>query len=309
MKKVVLSVLIVIMCVMLCACTAGVELSLDTKYTVKNHITFNLHKIYTTNKVTASIPGSSYYSSDDGEVYVDVILDVVNISTDDMDCDEIVDVSATNSRKAELDDCHYAVETKNNTDLSSSRDILPLASARLHCMLSVPETETSVTIKIKAGNEEFFYDYNIGETVVNAAAINVGATLDNSEYAKLQFNGIEFKDKVLPQDTSSAYRYYEVDDESNTYLVVSFDITNYMADDVDCDKIVGVRALFDDKYNYTGFVVVEEEDKRGFSQYDEISPLTTRRLYCLIEVPDIITDTELSLSISFDKGEYVYTVQ
>jgi len=63
------------------------------------------------------------------------------------------------------------------------------------------------------------------------------------------------------------------------------------------------------KYNYTGFTVVEEEDQRGFSRYDEITPLTTRRVYCLIEVSDVVTDSALTLSISFDKGEYVYTAE
>ena len=40
-----------------------------------------------------------------------------------------------------------------------------------------------------------------------------------------------------------------------------------------------------DKYHYDGFVVVEDEDGRGFDTYEDITPLSTRHFYYLIEVP------------------------
>lgn len=121
------------------------------------------------------------------------------------------------------------------------------------------------------------------------------------------FNGIEYTDDLLPSNTSGAYSHYDIDNSSNTYLVAKFDITNYMSSEKDCDTFIGIKALYLDKYTYTGFVVVEDDDGKGFSSYEDISPLSTRHFYYLIEVPKTVVENDVTLTISFNGKEYTYT--
>ena len=60
------------------------------------------------------------------------------------------------------------------------------------------------------------------------------------------------------------------------------------------------------KYTYTGFIVVEDTDGKGFSTYEDIAPLTTRTAYYLIEVPNTVKDKSYELTIAFNTEEYTY---
>lgn len=62
-----------------------------------------------------------------------------------------------------------------------------------------------------------------------------------------------------------------------------------------------------DKYIYTGFVVAEDTDGAGFGRYEDITPLSTRHLFVLIEVPKVVMDKSAELLIMFNGGEYAYT--
>ena len=54
------------------------------------------------------------------------------------------------------------------------------------------------------------------------------------------------------------------------------------------------------------FTVVEDEDQKGFDQYEDILPLSTRHFYCLIEVPKAVTENDVSITIIFNGQEYIY---
>lgn len=136
--------------------------------------------------------------------------------------------------------------------------------------------------------------------------LQVGSVLESDDFAKIIFNGIEYTQDVLPSNTSGSYRHYEIDNKDNTYLVVKMDITNYQDTSKRCDTFVGVKAEYMDKYTYTGFVVVQDSDEKGFSAYESISPLSEREFYYLIEVPKSVIENELEVKISFDGKEYSY---
>ncbi len=62
-------------------------------------------------------------------------------------------------------------------------------------------------------------------------------------------------------------------------------------------------------YVYTGFTVMEDADGAGFTSYSDIAPLTTRHLYCLIEVPKSVMENEVTLTLFFHGQEYSYTAK
>lgn len=330
MKKLLSFLLVSTMCLSLCACGGntdtnndaetnndssfaeteqkGTELVLATQNTVADYADFTLFKVATGKKITASIGNDIYYeNSTSGETYVDIIIDWTNTSAESISSDDVVVASAVNAAGTEYTNCLYAVETNNATFLSQYETIAPLSTVRLHCALSIPESETDLTLKLAVNGKEYTYGYSLGEVASTAKEIKVGDVLEEADYATLVFNGIEYTDDVLPSNTSGGYSHYDIDNASNTYLVVKFDITSYMSSDKECDTFAGVKALYMDKYTYTGFVVVEDDDGRGFSSYESISPLSTRHFYYLIEVPKTVIEHDVTVTLSFNGQEYTYT--
>lgn len=288
--------------------TNVIDLVLEKENSIENYADFSLFKIWSSKRITPAIAKSAYENDNNGETYVDMILDITNTSTDPIEPNNIADLSIIGADGTEYTDGFNAVETDNGSDFDSFDDIVSLSTVRLHCIVSVPEKETDVTLKLVINEQEYNCDYTLGTVVSNAKELNVGDTIEEPDYATLVFNGIEYTDDLLPSNTSGIYTHRVIDNASNTFLVAKFDITNYMSDERDCDSFVGVKALYMDKYTYTGSVLMEDEDGTGFgSGYDDISPLSTRHLYYLIEVPKTVTENEVKLTISFNGKEFTFT--
>ena len=286
----------------------SIQLVANENNTVKDYSEFKLFKISTGKKITASVGGGIFYENNNSsETFVDIILDWTNTGSETVSCEDIVVATATNKNGTEYTNCIYTIETDNAKDLSRYENITPLSQVRLHCSISVPENETELALKLLINGTEYIYDYSLNSVVNNAKELKVGDVIEETNYATLVFNGIEYTDDLLPPNTSGAYTHYPIDNNSNTYLVAKFDITNYMSDEKDCDTFVGIRALYMEKYTYTGFVVVEDEDGKGFGKYEDIAPLSTRHFYYLIEVPKTVTENEVVLTFSFNGKEYIYT--
>ncbi len=280
-------------------------LVLGSANSVADYADFTLFKVSTTKQITGSIGGGIYYEHDvPGETYVDVVFDWTNTSTETVSNRDLLVAYAKGA--AEYRSCLYAVETDNATDVSQFEDIAPLSKVRLHCGISVPENETAITLHFEINGEKFSYDYSMGNVVSNATPISVGQTVEAADFATLVFNGIEYTDDLLPSNTSGSYTHYPIDDPSNTYLIVKFDITNYQSSDRDCDTFVGIKATYMDKYTYTGNVVVEDTDGQGFGSYEDIAPLSTRHFYYMITVPKTVSSEPVALTISFNGQEYTY---
>ncbi len=283
-------------------------LAVTQKNTVENYSDFTLFKINTSKKVTASLAGKLYFENQtEGETYVDIVLDWTNKSTEEINSADLLTASAVSANGTEYKRCLYAVETNNASYLSQYENIAPLSTVRLHCAISVPESEKELILKLVINGEQYTCNYTVGQVVSSAQQIQLGQTVGNTDFATMEFLGIEYTDDLLPSNTSGAYSHYEVDNPSNTYLVVKFDITSYLSSAKDCDAFVGVKATYLSKYTYTGFVTVEDDDGKRFSSYEEIDPLTTRHFYYLIEVPKTVMENEVDLTISFNNQEFVFT--
>ena len=323
MKKKIAAILTVVLCLVLASCsgssgnqgsagtnkndTSSSALSIGTENKIENYVDFSLIKVETTKKIQAPMSSLYYEISDAGMTYVDVILDVTNTSTTGIMSDEMLEVWAIGASGSEYRSVFYALENGSGTDISQYENLAPLTKAKLHCGIRVSETETNVTIKLKVNGEEYTYDYALGKAVSNAKTIAVGDTIEAADYATLVFNGIEYTDDLLPPNTSGSYNHYQVDDSANTYLVIKYDVTNYQGTSKDIETFVGAKATFMEKYTYTGFVIVEETDGKGFDSYSSIDPLTTRHFYYLIEVPDTVADKALTVQLHFNGQEYLYT--
>lgn len=277
---------------------------------VEDYADFTLFKITTTDEVAATTPSKysvGYYPTKDGNVFVDIVIDFTNKGTDSVKCDEVVSVSAVNAAGTVYNAAVYAAEEDNYSDVSKYVSIAPLETARLHCAISVPETETDLTLTLEIGGTEYTYDYSVGVPAAVERTIAVGDTIEEPDYATMVFTGIEYTDAVMPSNTSGYYRYYSPDDPSNTYLVVKFEITNYMSTAKDIEDFVGVKAVLGGKYNYNGFMVAESADKTSFNSYESIDPLNTKKLFYIVDIPKTVANGELDLTISFAGKEYTFS--
>lgn len=320
MKKMIAFLLALGLCVSLCACGGGkkqsnshsqtppTELVLGQTNMVSDYAEFTLFKVTTGKKIYASVGQKlGLENNNSGETFVDMILDWTNLGTQTVSSEDVAVISAVNASGTKYSRSLYAVETNNSTYMSQYEAIAPLSTVRLHCAVAVPENESELTLQLNVNGHKYALTYSLGQVVRNAEALKPGDTVEMSDFATMVFHGVEYTDDVLPSNTSGSYRHYEIDDPANTYLVVKFDITNYMTNARDCDTFVGVKALYMGKYTYTGFVVVEKEDGKGFDAYDNIMPLSMRHLYYLIKVPKTVMESDLELTISFNGKEYIYT--
>lgn len=283
------------------------ELILGELNTVENVAEIKLFKVMTTEKITASLDNSFYYNNDNpDEIYVDVIFDVKNLGAENVPCESFLTGKALGATGTEYSCRLYAVETDNFTGISTFDNITPLSSARLHTAFSVPKAETELKMSFMVGNKEFSFSYTVGNVERKATVLKADDVIEAEDFANMTFKGIEYTDDLLPSNTSDFYTHYEVDSKDNTYLVVKYDIENFQGSAKDADSFVGVKAIYMGKYTYTGFVVVEDSDKKGFSSYDQIDPLTKRACYCLIEVPKSVSDKEVELEISFNSEEFIF---
>lgn len=199
------------------------------------------------------------------------------------------------------------METDNGEDVSAYESIAPLSTVRFHCAISVPTSETDLALSFMIGDQNYIYEYKMSEVVSNFETLNIGDEIGSEEFATILFNGIQYTDDLLPSNTSGLYTHYQIDGTDNTYLVICFDLTNFQSSTKDAGTFIGIKAKYMDKYEYTGRIVTEDEDGAGFgSSYEGIDPLTTRKCYYLIEVPKLVIENEVELTISFDGKEYMY---
>lgn len=286
---------------------AAEELKLETEYNIEEYGKFTVKKLETTKEIHAAMGSGIYYkNSTDGETYVDIILEYTNLASQSQRCDECVVFTAEDTAGNQYTNTMYAVE--NNDSIANYEDIQPMTTVRLHCAVSIPEKAEALTLHLAIGENTYSYSYKLGETVANTKELKVGDKLEAEDFASIKYIGTEYTDDLLPSNTSGSYGHYQIDNKDNTYLVVKFDVTNQASSERECDQFLGLKAIYAEKYMYTGFVVKEESDGTGFDSYSSLSPLETGHIYFLVEVPKSIIKESATLQIFFDGNEYQASV-
>lgn len=283
----------------------ALPLELGTAVQVPEYAELTLVRVTTTQEVRATMDNGIYYeNNNDGEIYVDAVFDVVNHSGRAIPCDELLEASATGSGGEEYDHVLYCGEKDDMGSISTGVEIAPLSTGRIHAALSVPESETSLTLYFDVNGTRYTCGYDTQAELKLTTPLKVGDVVENADYASMEFLGYEFTEAVYPTNTNGYYRYYKVDNSDNTYLALTFQITNYQSTAKEIDTFLRGRAVFMEKYKYNGFVVSENSDGSSLSNYNDIQPLSTARVICLIEVPKSVAQEAFTVSLMFDGQEY-----
>lgn len=127
---------------------------------------YSLHKINVTPRIKPSVitESSSYYDVEtDGNIYIDVILDVYSLSNEAKIADDIITtkIKIKNNEYS----CFSLVENTDRSDLEKSASINPLETRTIHYVAEVPiadsttgELEIILTINGKDFSNEFSLD-------------------------------------------------------------------------------------------------------------------------------------------------------
>lgn len=285
------------------------ELAMNGITTIGEIAEVSVANAFVSKDVMPPKPGSFYthYEASSGNTYVVVIMDVKNLGETSVDADDIL------ATALEVGDMTYqatvAVETEDGASLESgySEPIQALETARLYQMFSVPENSDlkNLTLVIFNGEENYRGNFSLDSFKAKIETIDVGSVVTDDETISLTIDNIEFKNALYPPQASGYYHYYEAA-SGKTYLIVKMTVKNLKGTDMKYDSIAGVTCVYNGKYNYSFFAVLEEDggqDLNGYPSQYAISPLDQGVVYYLAEVPAEVANGPVEISF-YIAGNY-----
>lgn len=136
--------------------------------------------------------------------------------------------------------------------------------------------------------------------------INYDETITKDEKYELTIKKHNLGKVIDPPNTSGYYRYYEATD-GHQYLEIVYDYKNLGTSDVRADKVSSIKIKYNDKYDYSGFAVIEDSDGDfTYSNITSIAALSTGRMHYLIEVPDEVANDTAPIMATVKCGQDTY---
>ena len=280
------------------------EIQFSKVYTQKDDIVFGLFKVKTSDKLEAVGDGGYYFEAEGGNNYIDVIIDVTNNSSKELPVSEFSgtiisdDGNTYESRIVAFD---------NAGRLDSYGSLAPLAKDKVHIGIQAPPSIGKGTLYLIITGHVYKLAYDVDADMSDRTEISLNTKYQFDDYASFTIKKLTFTTDVLPPKASGFYTHYAVDDPANnSFFVIYADITNLTAAAVDSESILSIRTVFDNKYEYTGFMALEKKDGSGFdySNITDINPLETRTAVYMIEVPNAVKGMKEEVIIYFNGKEY-----
>lgn len=139
--------------------------------------------------------------------------------------------------------------------------------------------------------------------------LNLNETATKENKYELSILGSKFGKTILPPNTSGYYTYYEAKADGHQYLEVKYNYRNLDQSNVTADDVVAMTIKYDNKYEYTGFSVIEDSDGDfTYSNITNIAPLTTGKLHYLFDVPDEVANGSESIVANIKCGNDNYEI-
>lgn len=140
--------------------------------------------------------------------------------------------------------------------------------------------------------------------------IEVNKAKEIADFAELTIKGAKLATKIETPKPNSFFSYYEVKDASNTYFDVVIKVKSLLTVGKSADDFVSVKVMYDDKYEYNAFSVIEKDGGGDFTYTNitRIEPLKAGTLHFLAEVPvEVAKDKKpIKVIISCNGEEYTY---
>jgi len=139
-----------------------------------------------------------------------------------------------------------------------------------------------------------------------AMPISIGDTIDTGDYIFTLLD-VELTYEVLPPNTSSVYTSYPAE-SGKVFVHVEADVKNTMQRDIRIEELFGTSVIYDGKYPYEGFAIVNDGDNSfdWVSSYVAATPLETCRAHGLVECPVEVDESGNSLIVYLEMGDETY---
>lgn len=275
-------------------------------YSTSNKIEFSLFKIKTADKLQSSTGNGSYFSAENGNNYVDIVISLTNNSDKELSIKDNIKAYFENNNGTKYEKYLVAVESRDDF-LDQFGSVKPLATNKVHIGYQVPNEVSKGKAYFEINGENFVVNYDSSVDVSSKKTINMNEEIAADNTAKFKILSTKYTADVLPPNVSGFYTHYPVDDPSNNvFFVVYCDLTNDSSSAIRSDDMISIKAIFDGKYEYTANMALEKKDGSGFdySNITNINPLETRKAVFMFEVPKKVQDMDYELSIYFYGNEY-----
>lgn len=268
----------------------------------------------------------SHYEADDGKVYVDFCVAYKNTDTTNIGADETVTGKLYYNGKYEYTGFSM-IEEGNRSDFTYSNitSIAPLSTEYVHYLFSVPkEVETSgaeIYLEMNIGGEDFKIIVREGSSFVpeesNAQTDKKMGTVAQGEVvatenAEFNVDYSNITNDVVPKKPDDFYSHYEAD-SGKVYVDICFAYKNTSSSSISADDVFSAKLKYAEKYEYTGFSMIEENSRSDFTYTNitSVAPLTTEYIHYLFEVPEEVKTSTDSVVVTFtiDGNTYTYNVR
>lgn len=133
------------------------------------------------------------------------------------------------------------------------------------------------------------------------------------DYAEITVQSNKFGKSITPPNPGSFYTYYENKEANEIYFDTVIIIKSLLTSKKMSDEFMGVKVIYDNKYEYTTFSAIEEDGGSDFSYTNitSIEPLKSATLHFLASLPEEIEmdGKPLKVIINIDGEEYVQTIR
>ena len=149
-------------------------------------------------------------------------------------------------------------------------------------------------------------DENNTVIVDNTPIIKIG---EKTATDKCEFfiDYINITNDVVPPQPGSWYSHYEADN-GKVYVDLCVAYKNTDASNIGADDTISGKLIYNGKYEYKGFSMIEEDNRSDFtySNITSIAPLTTEYVHYLFEVPEEVktSNSEIILKMNIGGKEY-----
>ena len=145
-----------------------------------------------------------------------------------------------------------------------------------------------------------------GDNKTPTIAVGETATTKKCEFT---VDYINITNDVKPPNPSNFYSHYEADD-GKVYVDFCIAYKNTETSDVDADQTISGKLIYGGKYEYTGFSMIEEDNRSDFtySNITSIAPLCTEYVHYLFEVPEEVAASSAKIVLKMTIGGQNYQI-
>lgn len=139
--------------------------------------------------------------------------------------------------------------------------------------------------------------------------LTVGETITVDDECEFYLDYTDITDDVMPPSPGKWYTHYEAED-GKTYIDVCIAYKNLYTKDKDADEILSGTLIYAGSYQYTGFSIIEEDNRGDFtySNITSIAPLDLEYVHYLFEVPEVVETSDCSLTVNLNIAGTQYDI-